>query len=97
LPPRLAPPGLTPLIRKKIADPDLRKATNADDLVALEAFYRTRLGAPLWMTDMGFSARGQQALFEIEKAGDWGLERLNPSEVSSLFDQMPRCAIPTQS
>ena len=81
------------------------------------------------MTDMGFSARGQQALFEIEKAGDWGLDssafelpsadelpasaeaeaiaevkldlailkytrfarggRLNPSEVSSLFDQMP--------
>jgi murein L,D-transpeptidase YcbB/YkuD len=26
------------------------------------------------MTDMGFSAKGQQALFEIEKADDWGLD-----------------------
>ena len=26
------------------------------------------------MTEMGFSAKGQQALFEIEKADDWGLD-----------------------
>jgi L,D-transpeptidase YcbB len=122
-----SPDPVVALIREKIADSDLRKGANADDLGALEAFYRRRTGAPLWMTDMGFSAKGQQALFEIEKADDWGLDtsafelppadelpasseaeaiaeirldlailkyarfarggRLNPSEVSGLFDQ----------
>ena len=124
-----SPDPVIALIRQKIADPDLRKGANADDFSALEAFYRGRTGAPLWMTDMGFSARGQQVLFEIEKADDWGLDasafelpsadelptsaeaeaiaevkldlailkyarfarggRLNPFEVSNLFDQTP--------
>ena len=61
-------------IRVTLADPALRKDENADDLAALEAFYAARTGGPLWMTEMGFSAKGQQALFEIEKAGDWGLD-----------------------
>ncbi len=60
-------------IRVTLGDPALRKDENADDLAALEAFYAAR-AAPLWMTEMGFSAKGQQALFEIEKAGDWGLD-----------------------
>ncbi|MGH6802358.1 MAG: L,D-transpeptidase family protein [Methyloceanibacter sp.] len=60
-------------IRSTLANPALRKDENADDLAALEAFYAAR-AAPLWMTEMGFSAKGQQALFEIEKAGDWGLD-----------------------
>jgi murein L,D-transpeptidase YcbB/YkuD len=62
------------IIRAKLVDPDLRKDANADDLAALKAFYAARTGAPLWMTDMGFSKRGQAALFEIEKADDWGLD-----------------------
>ncbi len=116
-------------IGTKLADPSLRKGANPDDLAALEAFYGTRTGGPLWMTEMGFSARGQAALFEIGKADDWGLSaaafelppagelpaspeaqavaeikldlailkyarfarggRLNPPEVSALFDQAP--------
>jgi murein L,D-transpeptidase YcbB/YkuD len=60
-------------IRTKLADPSLRKNANPDDLAALEAFYGTRTSGPLWMTEMGFSARGQAALFEIGKADDWGL------------------------
>jgi L,D-transpeptidase YcbB len=60
-------------IRSTLADPALRKDENADDLAALEAFYAART-TPVWMTEMGFSAKGQQALFEIEKAGDWGLD-----------------------
>ena len=44
------------------------------DLAALEAFYGSNNPTPLWITDMGLSARGQSALFEIEKANDWGLE-----------------------
>jgi L,D-transpeptidase YcbB len=116
-------------IRLKLADPGLRKDSNPDDLAALAAFYRMRTGSPLWMTEMGFSAKGQAALFEVGKADDWGLDaaafelpqggalparleaqalaeikldlailkyarfarggRLNPSEISDLFDQVP--------
>ena len=61
-------------IRRKFADPDLRKDAHADDLAALESFYGARTDGPLWMTEMGFSAKAQAALFEIEKAEDWGLD-----------------------
>jgi L,D-transpeptidase YcbB len=124
-----SPDPVVAIIRAKLADPSLRNGANAADLAALEAFYRRRTGAPLWMTDMGFSAKGQHALFAIEKADDWGLDasafelpppddlpaspeaeaiaeikldlavlkyarfarggRVNPSEVSGLFDQAP--------
>jgi murein L,D-transpeptidase YcbB/YkuD len=116
-------------IRLQLADPAWRKDANADDVAALVAFYGATTGGPLWMTPMGFSAKGQAALFEIEKADDWGLAaaafalpqagdlpasleargtaeikldlailkyarfarggRLNPSEVSPLYDQAP--------
>ena len=119
---------LVAAIRSKLAVPLLRKGTHAEDFAALEAFYAVRAGRPVWMTEMGFSAKGQQALFEVEKADDWGLDhlafelplagelpaspeaqavaeikldlailkyarfarggRLNPREVSELFDQM---------
>ena len=75
-----APPAPVPAdpvvasIRSTLADPVLRKDAHADDLAALEAVYAAR-SAPLWMTEMGFSTKAQAALFEIEKAGDWGLER----------------------
>lgn len=62
------------IIRSKLADPNLRKGANPDDLAALEALYGARGGGPLWITDMGFSARGQAAVFEIAKADDWGLQ-----------------------
>ena len=71
--PQPATDPVVSIIRAKLADPALRKDANADDLAALEAFYGAREGGPLWMTDMGFSARGQAAIFEIEKADDWGL------------------------
>jgi L,D-transpeptidase YcbB len=61
-------------IRSTLTDPALRKDAHQDDLAALEAVYAAR-SAPIWMTEMGFSAKAQTALFEIEKAGDWGLER----------------------
>ena len=79
-PPLAAAPAPVPAdpvvagIRLKFADPAIRKDENADDLAALTAFYGTRSSGPLWMTEMGFSAKGQQALFEIEKADDWGLD-----------------------
>ena len=116
-------------IRSKLTDPRLPGDADPVDLAALEAFYGSSSAAPLWITDMGLSAKGQRALFEIEKANDWGLDvtafelppagdlpagpdeqaiaeikldlailkyarfarggRLNPRELSSLFDQAP--------
>ncbi len=61
-------------IRSKLADQAIRKDADADDLAALEAFYAARDGGPLWTTEMGFSARGQAAIFEIDNAGAWGLD-----------------------
>ena len=116
-------------IRSKLADPGLHSTADPADLAALEAFYGHSSAAPLWVTDMGLSSRAQSALFEIEKANDWGLDaaafelppagdlpasldeeatteikldlailkyarfarggRLNPRELSELFDQVP--------
>jgi L,D-transpeptidase YcbB len=60
-------------IRDKLKDPALRKGAAADDLAALEAFYGERSEPPIWITGMGFSARAQSLIAEIQKAGDWGL------------------------
>jgi L,D-transpeptidase YcbB len=75
-------------IRAKLADPSVGKGANADDLAALATFYEARTGAPLWVTEMGFSARGQAALFEIAKADDWGLD-------AAAFDLPPAGGLPT--
>jgi murein L,D-transpeptidase YcbB/YkuD len=72
-PPSQADP-MVQLIRAKLAGADIRKGANADDLAALEAFYAARTGGPLWVTEMGLSTKAQAALFEIEKADDWGLD-----------------------
>jgi murein L,D-transpeptidase YcbB/YkuD len=61
-------------IRSKLADPAIGKGADEDDLAALQAFYAARVGGPLWSTEMGFSTKGQAAIFEIEKADEWGLD-----------------------
>lgn len=83
--PRLEP--VVEVIRSKLAEADLREIVHKDDLAALAAFYENRSNAPLWMTDMGLSANGQQALFEIERANDWGLDK-------DAFDLPPSEALP---
>ncbi len=60
-------------IRAKLADPATRKTAASEDLAALQSFYAERTGSPLWITGMGFSARAQGVITEIEKADDWGL------------------------
>ena len=60
-------------VRDKLKDPALRKGAAAADLAALEAFYGERSEPPIWITAMGFSARAQALIAEIQKAGDWGL------------------------
>lgn len=62
------------IIHTKLADPAPRKGANADDLAALAVFYGG-LSGPVWITDMGFTAKGQEAIFEIGKADDWGLDQ----------------------
>jgi L,D-transpeptidase YcbB len=61
-------------IRLKLQDPALREGANPDDLAALEAYYGGLSGPPSWITGMGFSAKAQALIAEIEKAGDWGLD-----------------------
>jgi len=60
-------------IRDKLKDPGFRKGAADDDLAALETFYGARSEPPIWITGMGFSARAQALIAEIQKAGDWGL------------------------
>ncbi|HKQ55576.1 MAG TPA: L,D-transpeptidase family protein [Methyloceanibacter sp.] len=61
-------------IRSKLQDPALRAKAHPDDLAALEAYYGALSGAPAWITGMGFSAKAQGLIAEIEKAGNWGLD-----------------------
>lgn len=61
-------------IRSKLQDPALRQRAHAGDLAALEAHYGALTGPPSWITSMGFSAKAQALIGEIEKAGNWGLD-----------------------
>jgi murein L,D-transpeptidase YcbB/YkuD len=61
-------------IRSKLQDPALRSGANPDDLAAVEAYYGALAGPPSWITGMGFSAKAQGLIAEIEKARDWGLD-----------------------
>jgi murein L,D-transpeptidase YcbB/YkuD len=74
-------------VRSKLSDKKLRSEADPTDLAALEAFYGDSAAASLWITDMGLSARGQSALFEIEKADDWGLD-------PAAFELPPPSALP---
>lgn len=85
-PPAPADP-IVAAIRAKLQAPALRKGVAADDLAALEAFYAEHQGPPLWITTVGFSARGQALIAEIQKAGEWGL----PAEA---FDLPPASDLP---
>ena len=73
-------------IRAKLADANVVKGANPDDVAALVAFYDQRSG-PLWITDMGFTAKGQAAIFEIGNADDWGL-------AAAAFDEPAQGELP---
>ena len=78
------------IVREKLADPAVTKDANPGDAAALQAFYAVRTEPPLWITEMGFSAKGQEAIFEIEKAGDWGLD-------ATAFDLPPPGEMPANA
>jgi L,D-transpeptidase YcbB len=70
-----APPHpVVAIIREKLSESSVTSGATDEDVAALKAFYRARSEPPLWVTEMGFSAKGEAALFEIAKADDWGLE-----------------------
>ena len=84
------PAGAAPVlaaIKAKLQDPALRKGAASEDLAALEALYGERSGAPLWITAMGFSARAQALIAEIQNAGNWGL-------AAEAFDLPPASDLP---
>ncbi len=84
-PAEVAPPPAHPIvaeIRARLADPSFDKHVNAADRKALEEFYGTLEGPPLWVTDAGFSDKAKAVIAEIGKADDWGLR-------ASAFDLPP--------
>jgi L,D-transpeptidase YcbB len=89
VPTQAEPNPMVRIIRAKLADPSVAKGADTDDLTAAQAFYVARTGPPLWTTEMGFSAKGQAALFEIGKADDWGLD-------AAAFDLPPAGALPAR-
>ncbi len=93
----LPSPKMLDHIRSMLADQALRSHADPADVAALAAFYESSV-TPLWITDMGLSARGQSALFEIEKADDWGLDatafELPPaSELPGSLEEQARAEI----
>ncbi len=48
-------------------------AVAKDDREAALKFYEARQGAPVWLTEAGFTAKADALLAEIAKAGDYGL------------------------
>jgi L,D-transpeptidase YcbB len=73
---RVAPgPALT-AVRKNLSELSNRAnvaSANAEDLAAAAAFYAAHRGPLLWVTESGFSERGNSVIGEIRKADDWGL------------------------
>ena len=85
-------------IRSKLRDPNLRIKADPADLAAVQAFYLDSSATPLWITDMGLSARGQSALFEIEKADDWGLyATLSSFRLQAIYLQVQTMKRPQKS
>jgi L,D-transpeptidase YcbB len=68
------PHPVVAIIREKLGDAAIVKGAEDEDIAALKAFYDARGEPPLWITEMGFSAKGQSVLVEIDKADDWGLD-----------------------
>ena len=72
--PDIAVDPIVAAIRSKLQDPAVREGVNPDDLAALEAYYGALSGPPSWITGMGFSAKGEALIAEIERADSWGLD-----------------------
>ena len=74
-------------IRLKLADAALRKDAQSEDITALQSFYAERSGSPVWITEIGFTARAQVVISEIQDAAEWGLS-------TDAFDLPPAGDLP---
>lgn len=61
-------------IRQRLGDAVLRKGHHADDLAAVDGFYKAHSGPALWLDSSGISRKGQSVLGALGKAEDWGLD-----------------------
>ena len=66
--------------------------THAEDLAAATAFYGAYGGPLLWVTESGFSKRGDLVISEIRKADDWGLRARD-----FALPQLPAGTIPPEA
>jgi L,D-transpeptidase YcbB len=88
-------PALTAL-RKNLSQ--LGSRTNnvapadAEDLAAATAFYSAHRGPLLWVTESGFSKRGNLIITEIRTADDWGLRARD-----FALPQLPAGTIPPEA
>jgi L,D-transpeptidase YcbB len=64
----------------------------AEDLAAATAFYSSHNGRLLWVTESGFSKRGDLVISEIRKADDWGLRARD-----FALPQLPAGSIPPET
>jgi murein L,D-transpeptidase YcbB/YkuD len=65
---------------------------HAEDLAAATAFYGAHGGPLLWVTESGFSKRGNLVISEIRKADDWGLRARD-----FAVPQLPAGTIPPEA
>jgi murein L,D-transpeptidase YcbB/YkuD len=73
---RVAPTPALAALRKELSQLASRTnvaPANAEDLAAATAYYVTRGGPLLWVTESGISKRGDAVIAEIRNADDWGL------------------------
>ena len=62
-------------VRQQLATlPARPSAAEREDWAALAAYYANGDGQPVWTCKTGLAPRGQAAIAEIGKAGDWGLK-----------------------
>ena len=74
-------------IKTMLQDPALRKASRRTIFPRLRVSTARATERPLWITAMGFSARAQALIAEIQDAGNWGLQ-------AEAFDLPPASDLP---
>ena len=68
----VAPPSPAILALRTML-PQRAARADADDRAAMSEFYGARGGAPIWVSESGFTDKANAVMAEIRKADDWGL------------------------
>ncbi len=67
----VAPSPALAALRQRL--PNFAKRASADELAAMTAAYAERSGPLIWVTESGYSQKGNAAVAELRNADDWGL------------------------